>query len=167
MARVRATAARPGDAGPTGNGRAPSSNGRRPTSPVQALARSNLLPGVPAAAYRTVQDEVGIIRLDPGDVLIERGDVSKHLYLVVAGLLEVVLEGDAGTQHVAELTAGEIAGEIGLLAGEERLATVRAVDAVGGRVPDRRGLPPPRRGAPGRRPRSSLAGRTSGCDARS
>jgi predicted acylesterase/phospholipase RssA/CRP-like cAMP-binding protein len=62
------------------------------------------------------------VTLPAGATLFERGDPSDALYLVQAGRLEAVLGGDV----LRELHADEVVGELGVVAGSPRSATVRA-----------------------------------------
>ena len=59
--------------------------------------------------------------LEPGDLLIDAGEESTLVYLVLGGRLEVV--GPAGT--VAMLETGSLVGELGAFTGAARSATVR------------------------------------------
>jgi CRP-like cAMP-binding protein len=66
-----------------------------------------------------------------GEVLFERGDSLEHVWLVDEGRLEVLLDRDLGgargLQRVAELGPGQPVGELAVLVGGERSATVRAL----------------------------------------
>jgi predicted acylesterase/phospholipase RssA/CRP-like cAMP-binding protein len=100
---------------------------RAPEVLVDALERSHILDGAPPAAVREVVDSATIVLLDAGEELLARGDPSDALFIVVNGALEVVLETPGGTQSVSTIGAGDVVGEIGLLTGDARSATVRAV----------------------------------------
>lgn len=65
-----------------------------------------------------------------GDTLMRQGTVAHWLYLIVAGEVEVWVEQAEGRQHVSDLGPGEIFGEMGLLTGEPRRATVIAKSDV-------------------------------------
>ncbi len=68
---------------------------------------------------------------EPGDIIIKQGDASDQFYIVVEGLVSVTHTDVSGKRHlVAELTAGDYFGEIGLLEGTDRIATVTAVTRV-------------------------------------
>lgn len=62
------------------------------------------------------------VKLADGEVLFKKGDAAKHLYIVEKGELEV-LDGD---DVLATLGEGEIVGEMALVDGGTRSATVRA-----------------------------------------
>jgi len=66
-----------------------------------------------------------------GAWLFRQGDEGDALYLVARGLLQTWIEssepGDSGRQMIAEIAPGGIVGEIGMLAGGKRSASIRAV----------------------------------------
>jgi small-conductance mechanosensitive channel/CRP-like cAMP-binding protein len=66
-------------------------------------------------------------RYAPGETIVRQGDRSSSMFLVQAGQLTVSIQGARGeTRRLAMLQPGEAFGEIGLLTGEPRTATVRA-----------------------------------------
>lgn len=65
--------------------------------------------------------------LKTGEILFARGDSLEHVWLVDEGRLEVLVERADGPQRVAELGPGQPVGELAVLVGGERSATVRAL----------------------------------------
>ena len=65
------------------------------------------------------------LRLRRGATLVEQGDPGHELYLLFDGLLAVEIDG----RCVTELGPGAVVGEVALLAGGRRTATLRAVTA--------------------------------------
>ena len=63
----------------------------------------------------------------PGDIVVREGDPGDRMYLVVQGTVEILKNG----QRLAELGTREAFGELAILDGAPRSATVRAVGAVG------------------------------------
>ncbi len=61
-------------------------------------------------------------KLDPGDTLVEQGAPGNELYLLIDGVLTVHVDGD----EVGELGPGAIVGELALLEGGVRTATLTA-----------------------------------------
>jgi len=61
-----------------------------------------------------------------GDTITREGDVAHWLYILDAGRAEVLVESPGGRQPIATLLAGSVFGEMGLLMGEPRRATVVA-----------------------------------------
>src|SRR5580692_10483373 len=63
---------------------------------------------------------------DDGKVLFRQGDPGDAAYLIIDGEADIVLEGPAGPVTVATLGANEIVGEMAILTGAPRGATMRA-----------------------------------------
>lgn len=61
-----------------------------------------------------------------GDVMTRQGAVAHWLYLVISGTADVTVETPAGRSLVGRLEAGDIFGEMGMLTGAPRTATVTA-----------------------------------------
>ena len=67
--------------------------------------------------------------LAAGEVIIRQGEPADRFYVVSRGRVEVVNDQPRGDHiHLAWLEAGDYFGEIGLLQGRPRMATVRAGD---------------------------------------
>jgi small-conductance mechanosensitive channel/CRP-like cAMP-binding protein len=76
-----------------------------------------------AIAERMQRVEVG-----PGDILVEQGDKSDSLFILGEGLVEVSITAPTGEkQPINRLCAAQVFGEMALLTGEARSATVRAL----------------------------------------
>lgn len=61
-----------------------------------------------------------------GDTITRQGDVAHWLYIIDSGNAEVVLETPAGRRPLATLMGGSVFGEMGMMTGEPRRATVIA-----------------------------------------
>jgi NADH dehydrogenase len=67
----------------------------------------------------------------PGQCIVEQGDVGSRFFLIVQGKVEVVrIEPGGAEHHLNELGPGEYFGEMALLRGTRRNATVRAATPV-------------------------------------
>ena len=76
--------------------------------------------------------EVGLVELKKGDVLFEQGEEGEHAYILMAGVLGVSVKQPDGTETVIDRAApGTVIGEMALLSGEKRTATVYAVNNAG------------------------------------
>lgn len=82
-----------------------------------------------AAALDSLAPGLGEVSLAAGEVLMRRGDAAEHMYLLVRGRLAVESPEDEGLAPLATLGPGELVGEIAVLAGGARSATVRALEA--------------------------------------
>lgn len=62
-----------------------------------------------------------------GEVILEEEKRGEGLYLLLTGILEVSKRKDGAPVAIAELTSGDMFGEISLLTGQPTVATVRAL----------------------------------------
>jgi cAMP-dependent protein kinase regulator len=96
-----------------------------------ALATSPLLAELDADELRALLHETQIRHLAPGEVLVEEGQPGTSVYAIAYGAVDV-FRTLGGTRHVlATLGPGDFLGELALVAGVPRLATVQAVEACG------------------------------------
>ena len=65
-----------------------------------------------------------------GDVMTRQGAVAHWLYLIIHGEAKVLVEGPSGPVQLTMLHDGDVFGEMGMLTGEARRATVVAETAV-------------------------------------
>ena len=65
-----------------------------------------------------------------GDTITRQGDVAHWLYIIDSGTAEVVVETPSGRQPIATLMGGSVFGEMGMMTGEPRRATVIAKSDV-------------------------------------
>ncbi|MGD0398660.1 MAG: cyclic nucleotide-binding domain-containing protein [Syntrophobacteraceae bacterium] len=66
-------------------------------------------------------------RLKRGEILFRQGDRGDRLYIIVSGRLQVVADDEDGETRTVERARGEVIGEMALLLGGHRTATVRCV----------------------------------------
>ncbi len=102
-----------------------------PTPPVNArafLASTALFDGLDEAALDEVVRGTQWLALPGGETLFEQGDPGDSLYLVVSGRLRVFRQQAGGTEQVVrDVGRGDNVGEMAMVTGEPRSATVRAV----------------------------------------
>ncbi|MCP4803774.1 MAG: cyclic nucleotide-binding domain-containing protein [Proteobacteria bacterium] len=101
-----------------------------------------LLPGPSERpqTFREVLDELGELStfgasgqvrgLAPGEVLFHEGDDSRSAYQILDGTLDVSIATDAGPKVLATRSVGDIIGELAMLSGTPRSATLTATSAV-------------------------------------
>ncbi len=64
----------------------------------------------------------------PGQIIVERGERGDSLFVIAEGCVSIVVGPPNGADHeVARLGAGEVFGEMALLTGQPRTATVQAI----------------------------------------
>jgi CRP-like cAMP-binding protein len=68
--------------------------------------------------------------LDPDEVLFRQGDPSDFAFLVLSGSADVLREAGEDTIVLGSVHAGEFVGEMGVLEGRPRSATVRATSSL-------------------------------------
>jgi CRP-like cAMP-binding protein len=92
------------------------------------LKRSDLFENQPPEVIRAVLDQGEVREFGAGDVVFDQGDEGDRLYIVKSGVLEVLAAPSDGAEPVpvAYLGAGEVLGELALLTGSRRTATVRS-----------------------------------------
>ncbi|MGH8481100.1 MAG: Crp/Fnr family transcriptional regulator, partial [Nevskiaceae bacterium] len=87
------------------------------------LAESQLFAGLPDAALDALAAIAEPVALRSGERLFTEGEPAEHLYIVATGRLRVMIN----DRLVGVVGALEPIGEIGLLSGEKRTATIEAI----------------------------------------
>lgn len=93
---------------------------------VPILRQVSLLAPLDDAALVRLAQHVGRQHFGSGEVVLHEGDPGDSFYVIEHGAAEVILGHDGAARTVGRLRAGEFFGEMSLLAGESRSATVRA-----------------------------------------
>jgi signal transduction histidine kinase len=96
------------------------------TIPNDSLRRLPLFADLSDADLAKVGPLVQAMRLDAGDILMEEGSVGTAAYLIQSGELEVVKQSNNREVLLTVRGAGDVIGEIALVADTPRTATVRA-----------------------------------------
>jgi hypothetical protein len=103
---------------------------RRNTADVvlAAVEASALFAPLSAGERITLTAGARLLRFAEGETVVREGDTGSSMFLIAAGRVAVSVHGDVGaSRKLAVLEEGASFGEISLLTGEPRLATVRAV----------------------------------------
>ena len=104
---------------------------REMASRLEVLSRLNLFAELTDGERRALAAELKDEPYLTGDVISREGDVSDSLYILASGSVEIVSKNAAGErQHLADQSAPNHFGEMGLLTGQARIATVIARDQV-------------------------------------
>jgi CRP-like cAMP-binding protein len=78
------------------------------------------------------------VRFGPGEVVFQEGEPSRTVLLIEAGEVEVAKAAGAGEVLLGTVGPGEFVGEMGVIEGRTRSATVRARGPVRGEMLERR-----------------------------
>ena len=92
----------------------------------RSLARVDFLKTLPMELLHELAMHTERRLYTAGELVIQQGDHGEELFIVERGQVEVLIDSSAGAEHVATLKAGEFFGEMSLMTGERRKATVRA-----------------------------------------
>ena len=92
-----------------------------PASP--GIARVETESTLPEAELQRHRKAGSAIRLEPGQTLFEQGSPADTMFAVLRGKLAVIMNG----VQIAEISSGQVVGEMAFLLGEPRSATVRAL----------------------------------------
>ena len=92
---------------------------------ITALARAPLFAGLDRGHLKDVLRFGQRVSFEAGQAMVERGDRGDAMFILVAGAAEVDVGG-----RFHRLEPGDFFGEMAVLAGRQREATVRAVEPV-------------------------------------
>lgn len=85
------------------------------------------LGGLNEDAWAHLRSSVRWTQLSAGDILFREGDDADSMYVVASGRLRATREEEGQVRLVGEITRGETVGEMALLTGGKRSATVQAM----------------------------------------
>jgi small-conductance mechanosensitive channel/CRP-like cAMP-binding protein len=92
-----------------------------------ALRQVDFLRGLDEEQLATLVPSLYDVEYGLGEIICREGEAGNTFYVLRSGVVEVVAHGAKGEdRHVADLTAPAFFGEMSLLTGEPRSATVRA-----------------------------------------
>ncbi len=85
------------------------------------------LPAMTQRELASVSSKLEPVRYEAGQTIVQQGDPANSFYIIVRGHVDVLIQHPSGTEVTAgRLGPGQYFGEIGLLEGGKRTATVRA-----------------------------------------
>lgn len=67
------------------------------------------------------------VYLEGGEALIRQGELDSTLYILFQGRLRVYIQNSTSQVHIAEISVGQLVGEIAFLTDQPRTGTVRAI----------------------------------------
>lgn len=94
---------------------------------IRDLAGTPLFEGLDRGGLEEIGSRMRPRGFARGDVICREGEPGESLMLIRRGLAEVTVASSEGERRVARLRRGDVIGEMSLLTGEPRSATVRAV----------------------------------------
>jgi len=93
-----------------------------------ALRRHSLFASLDPDVLRDLEANLETFMLHGGETLFRQGDTGDYLCIVVSGRLRVVVRRSDGQDNtITELGSGEMVGEMAVVTGETRTATVEAI----------------------------------------
>ncbi|MDZ4729853.1 MAG: mechanosensitive ion channel family protein, partial [Xanthomonadales bacterium] len=93
---------------------------------VELLAQTDVFKLLDAHSIASIVDAMERQHIPENQVLFHQGDKGKSLFVLIEGLLEIDVESDGHAECVGRIHPGQCLGEMSLLTGERRSATVRA-----------------------------------------
>jgi len=95
---------------------------------VRLLPDVPMFGGLPPARMEAAMRAASDLKVKPGEQVIRQGDEADYFYVIADGTFEVTQASERGEPRVLrQMGAGEFFGQIGLLSGVPRTATVTAV----------------------------------------
>jgi NTE family protein len=99
-----------------------------PNDRLADLSASRFFAALNPATLNELQLELELVHLPGGEILFRAGDAGDSMYVVLSGRLRVSVERNDGSEEIIrEIGRGESVGELALLTGEARSATIRAI----------------------------------------
>ncbi len=95
------------------------------------LEASSLFSAFPAEALEDILESTSLRSFQEGDIIVTEGEEGRSLFLVVSGEVKVFTRGQKGDHiQLAELGPGDFFGEVSMLTGVPRTATITARSQV-------------------------------------
>jgi len=97
---------------------------------IALLSKCDLLRHLPPEGVEAILPYIRKRHLKAGETLFHAGDPGDALYIVAAGQAEVLADSKPNARSIAQLGEGHAFGEMALISGGTRTATVRALGPV-------------------------------------
>lgn len=94
------------------------------------VLRSHLFKSLDEAGRQHLLESGFVMRYDAGDVILREGDPGDTMYVVMEGTVRAETRTPTGSLQLAELGRGACVGEVSVLTGGTRTATVTAMTPV-------------------------------------
>jgi CRP/FNR family transcriptional regulator, cyclic AMP receptor protein len=97
---------------------------------AEMLRNVPLFGGLSPAQLKLLAFTGSVLRFQPGEILMKRGDRADSAFVILEGTVDVVGETKNGEFVIATQGRNAVVGEMGVISDAPRSATVRARDAV-------------------------------------
>ncbi len=94
---------------------------------LDMLRQVDFLQVLPDDLLTILAQRIKLVVYSSGELVIEQGDAGRDLFIVKSGEMEVSVDSGRGSETVAQLGSGKVFGEMSLMTGAPRAATVRAL----------------------------------------
>lgn len=91
---------------------------------------SHLFKSLDLASRAHLIESAFVMQADAGEMILREGDPGDTMFIVMDGTVRVETSGTGGTVHLAELGRGACVGEVSVITGAPRTATVTAITDV-------------------------------------
>ncbi len=108
---------------------APKTNEEQAQERLRMMRSVDFLGALPTSALEYLANSSRSCLYDAGEDIVRQGEQGFDLFIVRSGSATVLFQGDGQTMEVARIGAGGVFGEMSLVTGEGRTATVRANSA--------------------------------------
>ncbi len=98
-----------------------------PEELAQFLAGVSLFENLDASALEEIASRGAELGFRRGDVICRKGDPGQSMFIITNGIIEVFIESEGERQVLAHLRRGDYFGEMALLTGLPRSASVRSI----------------------------------------
>lgn len=78
--------------------------------------------------FELLLEKAHIAYFAPGELVLQRGEQDQRLYFLLRGLLDVYPQAQAEGDPINQITPGEVFGDLAMLVGRERTATLKAAN---------------------------------------
>lgn len=95
---------------------------------VLMLMKVPLFSSLSVEDFKNVAERLSLKRFEKGEYMVREGEIGDYFYILKRGEADVVIEGEQ--RRIAHLKEGDFFGEIALLVGVERTASVVATTDV-------------------------------------
>jgi uncharacterized protein YhbP (UPF0306 family) len=85
---------------------------------------------LPMQRIDSVAGELQTVKVDEGEIVVRQGGPADKFFIIVDGAVDVEQQDDEGFKKVSSLSRGHFFGEVAIMRGTPRAATVRATEST-------------------------------------